>query len=74
MTALIRAIFSPDTSVQDIEKMFEKIPEDSINKLSNDVQSIRREARMLIPTVARQKQWKQATHDVIRKAVRYYYE
>lgn len=72
ITQLIRAIFSPDTNVQDIAKMYPTLHEDKINKLSNDVQAIRRETRMLIPTVSRQKQWRKATHAIIRKVVEYY--
>ena len=53
--------------------MFPAIPEDKINKLSNEVQAIRREARMLIPTIRNQKQWKQRTHAIVRAAVRYFY-
>ena len=58
LTALIRAIFSPDTSITDIEKMFPEISEDKINKLSNTVKGIRMEARTLVPTVKKQKQWR----------------
>jgi hypothetical protein len=73
ITTLIRAIFSPDTNIRDIEMMFPEIPEEKVNKLSNKVKAIRSEARMLIPTIQRQTQWKRETRHIIRDAVNYFY-
>jgi len=58
LTALIRAIFSPDKSIEDIEKLFPEISENKINKLSNTVKGIRMEARALVPTIKKQKKWR----------------
>jgi len=73
LTSLIRSIFSPDTNIHDIYNTFSELDESTVNKLANKVASIRQEARMLIPTVQRQKEWRRRTNDIIRKAVDYFY-
>jgi len=73
LTSLIRSIFSPDTNIHDIYSTFHELDESTVNKLANKVTSIRQEARMLIPTVQRQKEWRRKTNDIIRKAVDYFY-
>lgn len=73
ITGLIRSIFSPDTNIADVHRSFPQLDETEISKLSNKVQEIRLEARVLIPTVARQKEWRRKTQDIVRRAVRYFY-
>lgn len=73
LTTLIRSIFSPDTHIADICRSFPSLSESEVSKLSDKVQTIRQEARVLLPTVPRQKQWRRQTHDIVRKAVRYFY-
>jgi hypothetical protein len=74
LTSLIRSIFSPDTNIHDIYSTFQELDESTVNKLANKVASIRQEARMLIPTVQRQKEWRRQTNDIIRNAVQVFYQ
>lgn len=73
ITALVRSIFSPDTKIADVCRLFPELAENEVSKLSDKVQTIRHQARVLIPTVALQKQWRRETHNIVRKAVRYFY-
>ena len=74
LTSLIRSIFSPDTTIPEIMASFPQLDEAEVIKLSNTIHEIRREGRILIPTEARQKEWKRKTHDIVRSAVAYFYE
>jgi len=73
ITQLLRSIFSPDTNISDIGHTFPQLDEAKITRLSDKIQEIRREARMLIPTVQRQKEWRKKTHAIMRKAVEFFY-
>lgn len=73
ITSLLRSIFSPDTNIHDIAQSFPQLDENDITRLSDKVVEIRREARVIIPTVARQKEWRKKTQDIVRKAIRYFY-
>lgn len=73
ITSLLRSIFSPDTGINDIAQSFSQLDEEEITRLSNKVREIRQEARMLMPTIARQKEWRKKTHDIVRKAIQYFY-
>lgn len=73
LTTLIRSIFSPDTNISDICRAFPQLSESEVSKLSDKVQTIRQEARVLLPTVGRQKQWRRQTHEIVRKAIGYFY-
>lgn len=73
ITSLIRSVFSPDTNISDVCRLFPELSESDVAKLSDKVQTIRHQARVLVPTIALQKQWRQETHNIVRKAVRYFY-
>ena len=73
LTSLVRSIFSPDTNIADVARSFPQLDETEISKLSNTVQEIRREARILMPTIQRQKDWRRRTHAIMKKAVEYFY-
>ncbi len=73
ITQLLRSIFSPDTHISDIESTFPQLDEEEITRLSDKVQEIRREARLLVPTIQRQKDWRKRTHTIMKKTVGYFY-
>lgn len=73
ITQLLRSIFSPDTNISDIESTFPQLDEEEITRLSDKVQEIRREARLLVPTIQRQKDWRKRTHTIMKKTVGYFY-
>lgn len=73
ITSLLRSIFSPDTGIHDIQKSFPQLDETEITRLSDKVREIRQEARILVPTVARQKEWRRKSRDIVRRAVQYFY-
>jgi hypothetical protein len=73
ITQLLRSIFSPDTNIADIGNTFPQLDESEITRLSDKVQEIRREARILMPTIQRQKDWRKRTHTIMKKAVEYFY-
>jgi isopropylmalate/homocitrate/citramalate synthase len=73
ITSFLRSIFSPDTNIHDIAQTFPQLDETDITRLSDKVVEIRRESRVLMSTVARQKEWRKKTQDIVRKAIRYFY-
>lgn len=73
ITSLLRSIFSPDTDIHDIAQSFPQLDENEVTRLSDKVEEIRREARILIPTISRQKEWRKKTQEIVRKAIGYFY-